>query len=52
MYEIGRFHTFVQPEHPEWSYYWIMLAKFQLRYWLLALIATVYFVFKKKYERN
>ena len=51
-YEIGRFRTDKYAENPEWSYYWKMLFFVQLKYWLLAAIPAVYFLFKGEFNSN
>jgi 4-amino-4-deoxy-L-arabinose transferase-like glycosyltransferase len=47
-YEIGRYHTFIRPENPEWSYYWNMLVRVQLQYWILGFFPAIYFLIKKR----
>jgi 4-amino-4-deoxy-L-arabinose transferase-like glycosyltransferase len=51
-YEIGRFRTDKYAENPEWTYYWKMLFFVQLKYWLLALIPTLYFLIKGGFDSN
>ena len=43
-YEIGRYHTFSMPENPEWSYYWKMLLRIQLQYWVIGFFPAAYFL--------
>lgn len=46
-YEIGRYHSFIEPENPEWSYYWKMLVRIQLQYWVFGFLPAAYFLIKK-----
>ncbi|WP_018344041.1 ArnT family glycosyltransferase [Cytophaga aurantiaca] len=46
-YEIGRYHTFIEPVHPEWNYYWKILFEIQLHYWVLGFIPAAIFLLKK-----
>lgn len=46
-YEIGRYHTFIRPENPEWGYYWHILLRIQLQYWVLGFFPAAYFLLKK-----